>query len=265
MNFSKKNHELIRQNEKNVKKSQKHDVNLQKNSTLYFQIGLILCLLFAYGLLEMKFLKTETTMPDLAYLDTAPTEFIMDDYKIYKEPVEKLENTPKRQPKFSDKIKVVKNTADVKENTEDIFKDELPETDKPPVKPEDIIVDKVPEGPMNIMLVETVPIFPGCEKLSSNQERRDCMSSQLTKFIQKKFDTDLGPALGLKGKQKIYVNFKINKQGEVEILQTQATHNRLGAEANRVVNKLPRMIPGKHGDKNVDVLYTLPIVFTVQN
>ena len=67
------------------------------------------------------------------------------------------------------------------------------------------------------------------------------------------------------GKQKIYVNFKINKQGDVEILQTQATHNKLGEEANRVVNKLPRMTPGQHGNKTVDVLYTLPISFTIQN
>ena len=37
--------------------SQKHDTNLQKNGTLYFQIGLILCLLAAYSLFEMQFQK----------------------------------------------------------------------------------------------------------------------------------------------------------------------------------------------------------------
>lgn len=264
MNFSKKNHELIRQNEENVKKSQKHDVNLQKNSTLYFQIGLILCLLFAYGLLEMKFLKTETSIPDMAYVDEIPTEFSMNEYEIYKEPVEKLEKTIKKPTRYSNEIEVAKNTDDVKEDTDEIFDDVLPTTDEP-VKPSDIVVEDIPEDPMNIMLVETVPVFPGCEDLTSNQERRDCMSSKLTKFIQKKFDTDLGPELGLKGKQRIFVNFKINKQGEVEILQTRASHDKLGEEANRVVGKLPRMTPGKHGNKTVDVLYTLPIAFTIQN
>jgi len=53
MNFSKKNHELVGQNEQNVTKSQKHDLNLQKTSTLYFQVGLILTLLATYGLFEM--------------------------------------------------------------------------------------------------------------------------------------------------------------------------------------------------------------------
>lgn len=41
-----------------VKKSQKHDVNLQKNSTLYFQVGLIVCLLAVFSLFEMEFEKT---------------------------------------------------------------------------------------------------------------------------------------------------------------------------------------------------------------
>ena len=61
MRTSKKSCEFIRQNEQIAKKSQKHDVNLQKNSTLYFQVGLIVCLLAAYGLLEMKF---ETIIPN---------------------------------------------------------------------------------------------------------------------------------------------------------------------------------------------------------
>lgn len=264
MNFSKKNHELIRQNEKNVKKSQKHDVNLQKNSTLYFQVGLILCLLSAYGLLEMNFLKTETVIPDMAFVDEIPTEFSIDTYEIYKEPVEEVVEKPKKQPNFSEEIEVVDNKDDVKETAEKVFNEELPKTEKAVKTTEVQVLDK-PEEPMNIMLVETVPVFPGCEKAISNQERRECMSSKLSKFIQKKFDTDLAPELGLTGNQKIYVNFKINKQGEVEILQTQATHDRLGEEANRVVNKLPKMTPGKHGDKSVEVLYTLPISFNVKN
>ena len=264
MNFSKKNHELIRQNEETVRKSQKHEVNLQKNSTLYFQIGLILCLLFAYGLLEMKFLKTETKVSDMAFVDDVPSEFSMDKYEIYKEPVKEIIKTPKTPTKFSNQIEVADNNDDVKETADDIFKEELPTTDKT-ITSEQIEVLKKTDAPLTLVLVEKAPIFPGCEKATSNQERRECMSNKLSKFIQKKFDTDLGSRLGLKGKQKIYVNFKINKQGDVEILQTQATHNKLGEEANRVVNKLPRMTPGQHGNKTVDVLYTLPISFTIQN
>ena len=55
MKTLKNSRDLIRQNEKVAKNPQKHDVNLQKNSTLYFQVGLIVCLFFTLGLFEMKF------------------------------------------------------------------------------------------------------------------------------------------------------------------------------------------------------------------
>jgi protein TonB len=115
------------------------------------------------------------------------------------------------------------------------------------------------------MLVEQVPIFPGCEDAISNDARRECMSDKMGKFIQKKFDTRKGTDLGLSGVQKIYVNFKINKFGEIEILGTSAPHEKLAEEANRVVSKLPKMIPGQHGKEKVSVLYTLPIIFQIRN
>jgi protein TonB len=55
MKHFKKSQYIADQSNVIVKKSQKHDVNLQKNSTLYFQVGLIVCLLAVYLLLEMKF------------------------------------------------------------------------------------------------------------------------------------------------------------------------------------------------------------------
>lgn len=55
MKLLKSNHKLVGQNEQIVKKSHKHDTNLRNNSTLYFQVGLILTLLASYGLLEMNF------------------------------------------------------------------------------------------------------------------------------------------------------------------------------------------------------------------
>ncbi|MFK7781258.1 MAG: hypothetical protein AB8B90_02805, partial [Psychroserpens sp.] len=56
-------HSIAGQSNAKVQKSQKHDANLQKNSMLYFQIGLILCLLGTYALFEMKFEKREFVIP----------------------------------------------------------------------------------------------------------------------------------------------------------------------------------------------------------
>jgi len=48
------------------------------------------------------------------------------------------------------------------------------------------------------------------------------------------------------------------------VLQTRAPHKLLEDEANRVVNKIPQMKPGKQGGQEVSVLYTLPIIFQVR-
>ncbi|WP_250435186.1 energy transducer TonB [Hanstruepera flava] len=264
MIFSKKNHDIIRQNDKVVKKPHKHDANLQKNSALYFQVGLILCLLCAYGLLEMKFYKSEIVIPEFTMVEEPQTEFIMDKYEIYKEPVEKVVETPKKEPKNPEEFDVRNNDSEAQETADQVFTEDTPKTDKV-LNPDDINPVDKPEDPLNIMLVEQVPIFPGCEEAVSNYARRQCMSDKMGKFIQKKFDTRKGTNLGLSGVQKIYVNFKINKFGDIEILETSAPHDNLAKEANRVINKLPSMIPGQHGNKKVDVLYTIPIIFQIKN
>lgn len=112
-------------------------------------------------------------------------------------------------------------------------------------------------------VIEEVPVFPGCESLTSNEERKSCMSQKITDFINSNFDTSLGKKLGLKGINRVYVQFRINKDGSVEVLGTRAPHDALGAEAERVINLLPKMTPGEHQGKKVGVLYSLPITFKV--
>jgi len=86
---------------------------------------------------------------------------------------------------------------------------------------------------------------------------------KITKFVQKNFDTDLAGDLGLTGRQRISVVFKINKEGNIVGVRSRATHPRLEEEAKRVIGLLPKMSPGKHKGKNVIVPYSLPIIFQV--
>ena len=90
------------------------------------------------------------------------------------------------------------------------------------------------------------------------------MSDKITKFVQKKFNTDLAGDLGLTGKQRISVIFKIDKKGNVTGVRSRAPHPRLEKEAARVVNMLPKMKPGRQRGKAVVVPYSLPITFFVQ-
>ena len=112
-------------------------------------------------------------------------------------------------------------------------------------------------------VIENVPIYPGCDK-GNNAERRKCMSKKITKLVQKEFSVNIARNLGLSGRQRISVIFKINKKGNVVGARARAPHPNLKKEAIRVVNMLPKMKPGIQKGKAVVVPYSLPIIFQVQ-
>lgn len=266
MNNLNKNHDSVLQNEKNVKKSQKHDANLQKNSTLYFQVGLILCLLGTYAALEMSF----KTSKDFAYVipeeDNTIYEVDPEIYKIVKkENLEKKKEVAKPKSKNPD-FEIVDDKKEIEEAEDKIIDVVVPDDKKIILTPDDssLNIEQPDEEPVNIMAVQKVPIFPGCEGETTNDGRRQCLSEKLSKLVQRKFDVDVASNLGITGKQRIYVSFKINKLGEVEIIKTKANHKDLEKEANRVVGKIPTMQPGKNNNKPVEVSYMLPIQFNIQ-
>ena len=110
--------------------------------------------------------------------------------------------------------------------------------------------------------VENVPIFPGCEK-GNNAKRGKCMSEKISKFVQNNFSIDLASSLGLSGRQRISVIFKIDKAGNVTGVRARAPHPQLEDEAIRVINLLPKMKPGMQLGKAVIVPYSLPIIFEI--
>jgi bla regulator protein blaR1 len=118
-------------------------------------------------------------------------------------------------------------------------------------------------GDVPFAVIDEVPVFPGCEALDSNEDRKRCMSEKINQFVNTNFDTSLGKQHGLEGINRVYVQFKISKDGNVEVLGARAPHPALEEEARRVVNLLPHMTPGKQQGKEVNVLYSLPITFKV--
>ena len=114
-------------------------------------------------------------------------------------------------------------------------------------------------------VIDQVPIFPGCEDLSSEAEKKKCMSAKISEFVAKKFNTEKASELGLKGRQRINIIFKINRDGNISTdeISARAPHIDLEEEAIRVISELPRMIPGEHKGEKVAVPYSLPIIFQV--
>ncbi len=196
---------IVGQSNNEGKKSQKHEANLQKNSTLYFQIGLILCLLASYALFEMQFKKTAIPIPG----ETAIVRSISVDYVT---PFQIEDNKPKvsevpPSEELLDKYKEVKDDIPTIE-TQII----IPEEKKPLTIPsaiesiyggeEDLTEN---EDIVIINSVEVVPIYPGCETYKTNIDRKKCMSDKIAKLINRKFNTNLASNHGIIGIQRIYI------------------------------------------------------------
>lgn len=113
-------------------------------------------------------------------------------------------------------------------------------------------------------VIEEVPVYPGC-KGNDNIELKKCMSENISAYINKHFNMKRIAALDLPPKTyRTAVQFKIDKQGKVVGVRARAEHPEIEKEAVRVVSNLPKMIPGKQKGEPVGVLYSLPMVFKVE-
>jgi hypothetical protein len=123
-----------------------------------------------------------------------------------------------------------------------------------------VLVDAIP-----FRQIDEVPVFPGCEKISDKKAQFQCFSKKIQIFVSRKFNVDFAQTLGLApGKKRIYTTFIINKEGNVSHVQVIAPHPALVEETKRVINLLPKIIPGKYKNEMVSVKYMLPIVFVVE-
>jgi len=238
-----------------TKKNPKVDV--RRNSAIYFAVSLALVLLSANYVINYK--TYEKGIVDLALLNVDN----LDDEEI---PITEHLKTPPPQEKppiVPEKIEEVDDEEEIEETLIDAT-DSDENTEIVEVDDLDPIVEEAEDIDVPFRFIEDVPIFPGCER-GDNEKKRKCMSDKITKHVKRKFNTDLANDLGLTGRQRINVVFKIDKQGNIVGVQSRAPHPRLEREAARVINLLPKMKPGKQRGEAVNVSYALPIIFEVQN
>ncbi len=239
-----------------MKNKKNKKVDLSRRSILFFQFGLILALFLAWQLIEWK---VEAAVPQ--ELDRLSMDAFQDEtvpITEFKEP-----SPPKVPVEIVEPPKVIDDDDEVEESiiapTEDLGEADL--------KVEDIKVEEPDEeiDDYSIMSVEQVPVFPGCENLKSNDARRQCMGEKINEIVNRTFDVSLANELGLSGINRIYVSFKIEPDGTVTVIGARGPHPKLEEEAIRIAKTLPEMQPGKQGGKPVGVIYSLPIVFRVQD
>ena len=266
MKFFTKSQKTVGQNSQKLRKPQKHDANLRKNSSLYFQIGLILCLLGTYGLFEMKFENFKTTsVPSDPWDD--PVIQIMPEVVVEPRVVAMADPEPKPKTQKLTTLEPIieKNTSKVTETVIDVKPTIEVPVIKVKVRPKPTAPKKPDNRSYNMGDLEVVPIYPGCEKEDNNDDRIKCMSKKLNRLIQNRFDTSLGSEYGLSGVQKITVQFKIDQLGNITDIKTRAPHKILEDEAVRLANKIPSMEPGKQASQPVSVIYNLPIKFSIND
>ncbi len=110
--------------------------------------------------------------------------------------------------------------------------------------------------------IDKVPAYPDCS--GDNETMKKCFTERITAFVGENFNTKIGNDLNLSGRQRIAVQFKIDKTGNIVDVKARAPKPELEAEAIRIVQKLPQMQPGEQDGKKVSVIYSLPIVFEVK-
>jgi protein TonB len=237
-----------------IKKNPKS--NLENYSKIFMQIGLVLALFVTYAAIEKKTYDKTTGSLGVVNMNAMMDEEIPITERV--EPVKP--KTP--PPPAPEKIEVVEDEKEVEETVI-----ESTETDEnEAVEVEEIVeieeAEEVIED-VNFMIIEDAPVFPGCK--GSKKELKDCFSQMVQKHFSRKFDADLPNELGLSpGKKRVFIGFKIDRQGNIVNIQARAPHPKIKDEVIKVMNLLPKMKPGKQRGKPVGVSYNIPFSLLVE-
>ena len=229
-------------------------VEIGRNSSLYFAMGLSVMLFFSWQLLEYKTYDKEEIAIDIVDMEQEFEEEI---------PVINVNTPPPPPPPVAiqESIQVVDDVAEVEEtlieSTETNQEDEIAE---PIISVEDVAVEDVDEDvEVPFSIIEEVPVFPGCEKGTKSQKKA-CFQLKMEEHVAKNFRyPEAALDLGIQG--KVFVLFVIDKDGYVSSIRSRGPDKILEKEAERIIKLLPKMIPGKQRGVPVKVPYSVPIVF----
>lgn len=118
----------------------------------------------------------------------------------------------------------------------------------------------VPDG-----VLEKIPVFPGCESVVGNQERKRCANQRVSEHIVLNFNKNLISNLGLSpGRKRVFVTFKVDESGTTTEIQTRGPHPAIEQEAERVIRLLPNVQPATRRGKPTTLPFSIPIVFNVE-
>ena len=112
--------------------------------------------------------------------------------------------------------------------------------------------------------IDQAPIFPGSEESNTEASSKKIFSQSLSKHINDNFNTNIAKEQNLRGKQKMYIMFKVDINGKVKDIKVRAPHIAVKEEAIRVMEILPKMKPAIHNNENVAMAFSIPVIFNVE-
>ena len=229
--------------------------DLNRNSGLYFVIGLAIVLLVVWRLLEYK--SYPEPMDELSVLEVA--DELNEDV-----PVTEVITTiaPPPPPAAPAVIEIVEDVSEIEETViESTESGEDFVVAEAEVSVEDVeVAEEEEEITVPFAVIEDAPVFPGCETCPTKEERKACFNQSIQDHIAANFRyPEQALELGIQG--RVFVTFEIDSNGKVRNIRKRGPDRLLEAEAVRIIASLPTMQPGKQRGRAVKVTYSIPIMF----
>ncbi len=120
------------------------------------------------------------------------------------------------------------------------------------------------DDPILFGIVEIPPVFPGCENVTPIKDLRECVTKKIQMFVNREINMDTLTKLSTTNAvQKVDTKFIIDTSGIVTDIDIRTDNPAIAKEIKRVIQSLPKMIPGMQKGKNVSVKCILPISFKI--
>nr|WP_299073540.1 energy transducer TonB [uncultured Allomuricauda sp.] len=234
-----------------MKPKKNQELDLKKNSALYFSIGIAAVMLLTYIALEWKtFYESPEHIASLDVPDTLDEEVPLTFQKLPPPPPPKIQAPPV--------IEIIEDDPNIEDSV--IASTETDHTTEIiPIDDIEVADNDIPDE-VSFIVIEDVPIFPGCE---GADDKRACFQEMMQKHIRKNFRyPEPAQEMGLQG--RVNLVFTIQKDGSINDVKMRGPHKILETEAARIISKLPKMTPGKQRGTPVKVPFAIPITFKLQ-
>ena len=231
------------------KKYQKHNIN--RDSGLYFSLGLAIVMALIYFALEWKTYDSAQEWDSTLMIDGELLEDVPVTIHEIKPPPPRAAISP-----------VIEITADDNEDIiETVIESTEPDSNTEVLTVEDIeVIEHFIDEEIPFIAIEEVPIFPGCENMP---DKRACFQQMIHDHVKRNFQYPKEAIeIGLEG--KVYIMFVIEKDGTIGQIRLRSPHQILEHEAERIISTIPVMVPGKQRGTAVKVSFSLPLTFTLQ-